>query len=764
MQSRTPRTSDQPTASETASESASGAASGTPLGTASRAVSAAVAGSASKTASGTAAGTVSARASASASANASDDDLSRGDGTTILEATRRLFNGECFALSDLTQIGHPVIYASPALEGLTGYPSEEICGRNIGFLMRNDTDQDGDRALRQALAGGRPATVVVRTYRADGTLFWSEQRHYPIEDGEGNVSFLLSVLRDVTEQVHAEGAQRTGLELSSSLEGDGRFFSYALLLHDDGRNEVAWASDAWRTLTGYGVDDLLKEGPLRFAHPEDRDALETRLRGLREQERRTDQYRVLTQGGKVLWVEDFAARRWRSDEAGITAVYGMVKDITGAKRDSADLWRLAHVDPLTGLPNQHLLEDRIHQALQQARRNRTHVGLALLDLDDFRFVNQTFSRRQGDRLITEVSRRLRRTLRRTDTLARWGGDSFALLLVDLPSGRSVLPALEKVLAAVRQPYADGTLTLQMSASMGVDLHPDGGRTPSAMLERAGVALRRAKEMQRGGFRFADERFDDAMRTRLALEAEVRKALADDELVLHYQPRVELDSGAIHSVEALVRWVHPTRGLLKPAEFLPLVEEAQLGPDLFAWVLERACRQAKRWQRQRTPRRVAVNVGPQALVQEDFANVVQAALGRYDLHPGLLELEISERTAYDTLAASAKQLAEVREMGVHVALDDFGVEHSSLTQLRELPLDGLKIDQSFVTKLGEHTSGEDLDLLRAIIALGKSLRLRVTAEGIETKEQNSLLRSLKCDDGQGFLFSQPVPAEYVPAFA
>ncbi len=686
------------------------------------------------------------------------------DTGAILDATRRLFDGECFSLSDLTQVGHPVIYASPALEDLTGYPADEIQGRNIGFLMRNDTDQEGDRALRAALAGGRPSTVVVRTYRADGSLFWSEQRHYPVQDGEGKVTHLLSVLRDVTHQVHAEGAQSLGLELSSSLDGDGRFFSYALLLHDDGRNQVAWASDAWQNVTGYGVDDLLKGGPERFVHAEDRDALVTRLRGLRNQERRTDQYRIVTQGGRVLWVEDFAARRWRSDEAGITAVYGMVKDITAAKRDSADMWRLAHVDPLTGLPNQHLLEDRVHQALQQARRNRTQVALALLDLDDFRFVNQTFSRRQGDRLITEVSRRLRRTIRRTDTLARWGGDSFALLLVDLPSGRAVLPVLEKVLNAVKQPYRDGTLTLQLSASIGVDVHPDGGRTPSAMIERAATALRRAKEMQRGGYRFADDGFDGAMRARIALESELRKALAEDELVLHYQPRVELDSGAIHSVEALVRWVHPTRGLLKPADFLPMVEEAQLGPDLFAWVLERACRQAKRWQRQRTPRRVAVNVGPQALEQDDFATVVQRALGRYDLHPGLLELEISERTAYATLAASAARLAEVREMGVHVALDDFGVAHSSLTQLRELPLDGLKIDRSFVTKLGDDTPGEDLDLLRAIIALGKSLHLRVTAEGIETKEQNSLLRSLKCDDGQGFLFSQPVPAEYVPAFA
>src|SRR5690606_25475918 len=202
----------------------------------------------------------------------------------------------------------------------------------------------------------------------------------------------------------------------------------------------------------------------------------------------------------------------------------------------------------------------------------------------------------------------------------------------------------------------------------------------------------------------------------------------------------------------------------PAEFLPLVDEVQLGQSLFEWVLERACQQAKRWQDGLTTRRVAVNISPQALERHDLAATVKSALARHDLHPGLLEIEVSERTAVDTLAANVQRLAEVREMGVHVSLDDFGMAQSSLTHLRELPLDGLKIDRSFINKLGDRTPGEDVDLLRAIIALGKSLRLRVTAEGIETRQQNSLLRSLRCDDGQGFLFSQPVPPEYVPAFA
>ncbi len=435
-----------------------------------------------------------------------------------------------------------------------------------------------------------------------------------------------------------------------------------------------------------------------------------------------------------------------------------------AKREAADAWRVHHVDSLTGLPNAHLLEDRLQQALLQARRNDTFVAVVLLDLDHFRFVERTFSQRHGERLIIEVARRLRRTLRRTDTLARFGPDSFAVLLCDLPSENAALPALGKALDAVREHYQDGTLTLELSATLGVDVPPASVRAPGVILQRAAEALKRAKQSHRGGFRFFDEKQDAGMRSKLALEGELRRALSEDQLLLHYQPRVQLDDGAIHSVEALVRWGHPTRGLLRPADFVPLVEEAQLGPELFEWVLERACRQALRWQKLRAPKRVAVNVSPTALASGELTRQVQSRLSRYDLHPGLLELEISERTGQATLDAAAGTLREVRSMGVHVALDDFGVAHSSLTQLRGLPLDGLKIDRSFVSQLDSTDGPEEVDLLRAIIALGKSLRLRVTAEGIETKAQNSLLRQLRCDDGQGFLFSRPVPAEYVPAFA
>lgn len=707
------------------------------------------------------------------SADAKLAGLGAGAGEDLLASARALFQGESFVVSDHTQVGNPIAYASPEFEALTQYPADELEGRNLGFLMRDDTEQAGEAETREAVAEGRSSHVTVRAYRADGSLFYAQMRHYPIKGDGEKVAYVVSLVSDASESAHMAAALEVARELNASLDGDGRFFNYAMLVRDDGTFTVPWVSETFKLVTGYEPGDLIETGFERFVHEDDRERHAARVSAFRRQERRTDQYRVLSQGGAVLWIEDFAVRRWRSEEAGVTAVYGVAQDVTKAKRGASDMWRLAHIDPLTGLPNHHLLEDRVHQAQLLARRNRQYLALAVLDLDHFRFINQTFSRRRGDRLMLELSRRLRRTLRRTDTLARWGGDSFALLFADLPHKYAVLATLRKVMATVEEPFVDEGVSIRLAASLGLDLYSpendvrpgtDRPRTAAAMIERAADALRRAKETRRGGFRFFDDDVDAAMRGRLTLEEEVKGAITSDQLVLHYQPRIDLGSGAIDSVEALVRWVHPERGLLKPAEFLPLVDEVQLGQSLFEWVLERACQQAKRWQDGLTTRRVAVNISPQALERHDLAATVKAALQRHDLHPGLLEIEVSEKTALETLEANIDHLRELRAMGVRVALDDFGVAQASLSHLRELPLDGLKIDRSFVSKIGDRAPGADIDLIRAIIGIGKSLRLRVTAEGIETRAQNALLRSLKCDEGQGYLFGQPVPAEYVPAVA
>ncbi len=682
----------------------------------------------------------------------------------VVEMVQRLFGEACFTVSDLTQVGHPVVHASEAFGELTGYRPEEATGRNLGFLQRDDSDQDANERIKEALDGGLPATVTFRNYRKDGELFYNEQRHLPIPGPDGRPRHLLVLQRDVTVSTHAAGAEAARSALAARMQGQGASFAYALLLDHDGVARWSWVSPACSAVTGYEVAEVLAMGPGELVVDDDRETFEASLHSLAAQRERHHAYRLRTKGGRVLWVEDFAMVHWEGQEAGVRGVYGVVRDVTANRKVTAELWRGAHFDALTGLPNRYLLEDRIQQALYQTRREGGAALLALVDLDDFRFLNETLGADRGDRVLQEVGGRLSRHLRRSDTLARLDADTFAVLLSRLPAPGAALPVLDKIRATVTDPFHDRGATLRLSATIGVELYPEGAASAAELIDHARMALEDAKEHQRGDYRFYRQGFDAAMRERSGLEKELRRALLEDQLVLHYQPRVELQTGSITSVEALVRWEHPERGLLKPAAFVPLAEEARLGGDLFEWVLERACAQAKRWQQQRTSRRVAVNVSPQALEDEDFTRRVQGVLTRYDLHPGLLEIEINERTGASTLEAADPHLHELRSMGMHVALDDFGVANASLSLLRGMPLDGLKIDRSFVGRLSGREVGEDVELIRAIIALGKSLRLTVTAEGIETREQNALLRTLACDEGQGFLFSQAVPAEYVPAFA
>ncbi len=686
------------------------------------------------------------------------------DTAHVVEAAHSLFGDACFTISDLTLVGHPVIYASDAFTDLTGYRPDEAMGRNLGFLQRNDSDQEGNEEVRAALDEGRPCTCRLRNYRKSGVLFFNEQRHLPIRDSAGRATHLLVLQSDVTEAVHAVGAEAARRALADRMGGDGASFAYAMLLDAEGHARWSWLSDACEAVTGFGTTELLGRAPEELVVEDDRQGFVAALAPLASDDERRHVYRIRTKGGTVMHVEDFATVRWEAREAGVRALYGVVRDVSSGRHASRELWRGAHYDDLTGLPNRYLLDDRIQQALYQTRRGGGATLLALVDLDDFRFLNETLGSGRGDRVLQEVAKRLRRQLRRTDTLARLDGDTFAVLLAHLPFPRAALPVLDKIRATVADPFQDHGATLRLSATLGVEMFPEGATSAAELMEHAETALEQAKEHERGAYRFYRQGFDAAMRERAGLEREFRRAVLEDQLVLHYQPRVELQSGSITSVEALVRWAHPERGLLKPAEFVPLAEEARLGGELFDWVLERACAQAKRWQQQRISRRVAVNVSPQALEDTDFTKRVQETLTRYDLHPGLLEIEINERTNGSTLEAADRHLQVLRSMGVHVALDDFGVAHASLSQLRGLSLDGLKIDRSFVGRLGGRDAGEEVEMIRAIIAFGKSLKLTVTAEGIETREQNSLLRTLACDEGQGFLFSQAVPAEYVPAFA
>jgi diguanylate cyclase (GGDEF)-like protein len=421
--------------------------------------------------------------------------------------------------------------------------------------------------------------------------------------------------------------------------------------------------------------------------------------------------------------------------------------VAGASRR---LRRQALHDALTGLPNRTLLHARAERVL----RGEEPAAMLLIDLDRFKEVNDTLGHDYGDALLVEVSERLHGALRRGDTLARLGGDEFAVLVDGVPDRGAVVELAGRLQEALRRPFALRGVAVELEASIGVAFYPEHGETAGALLQRADVAMYDAKRGRHGVATYAPER-DPYSADRLGLLAELRRAIESDELVLHYQPKVLLATGALIGVEALVRWQHPTRGLLGPDEFVPLAERTGAVADLTRWVVDRALAQHRAWRDQGIDLPVAVNLAAANIVDVTLPASVRGLLERHEVAGDRLECEISEHTVMADPVRASDVLAGLRALGVRLSLDDFGTGHSSLAYLKRLPLDEVKIDRSFVAGMAHDEN--DAVIVRSTIDLARNLGLEVVAEGVETEEIMHALAELRCDIAQGYYISRPLPA-------
>lgn len=429
--------------------------------------------------------------------------------------------------------------------------------------------------------------------------------------------------------------------------------------------------------------------------------------------------------------------------------------------ERTELKRLARRDALTGLPNRLVFDERLEQALAQADRSTQGLAVMFLDLDNFKYVNDTYGHGFGDALLRAVAARIAPSLRVGDTLARWGGDEFVLLLSGLAGADEVARVANRLLELLRRPFELSGVEVRTGASIGISIYQEGSANAEALVKHADIALYRAKAV-RGSFQIFTEQMNAVLRKRVALGEELRAALEKGVLTPHYQPRVDLATGRVTSFEALARWPHPTRGWVSPGEFIPLAEAIGLIRPLGAQMLTAACAQAGAWQRAGTPYRVAVNLSVEQLKHPEIVAEVKAALRRAELDPRWLELEITESTAMTDVEGSIGKLRELRELGVHLSVDDFGTAYSSLAYLKRLPVHSLKIDRSFIHDLGcDHgPAAADTSIVQAILALGRSLGLEIVAEGVETPAQRELLLELGCAQAQGYLFARPVSAAEV----
>ncbi|MDE2006881.1 MAG: EAL domain-containing protein, partial [Rhodospirillales bacterium] len=428
-----------------------------------------------------------------------------------------------------------------------------------------------------------------------------------------------------------------------------------------------------------------------------------------------------------------------------------VRDVAERKEAERRIAFLAHHDTLTGLPNRGLFNDRLAQALAMAERSGDRVALLFLDLDGFKSVNDTHGHPAGDRLLCAVADRLATELREMDTLARLGGDEFAIVQPLGAEAAGAAALARRLVDMLSMSFDLGTERVSIGVSIGIAMFPDDARAGEMLMRRADLALLRAKRDGRGMYCFFEPEMDRRQQYRRLLERDLGTALERGELTLHYQPLCRTDTGEVIRREALLRWNHPTRGAIPPADFIPLAEETGLILPLGRFVLERACAEAARWP---APRAVAVNLSPAQFGQRDLVEMVAGILRRTGLAPGELEIEVTEGILIRNAARASSVLRGLKALGVGVTLDDFGTGYSSLAYLRRFPFDGIKIDRSFVQGLG--ADPESATIVRSILALCRSLGLRATAEGVETEAQLAILAEYGCEAVQGYLFGRPAP--------
>ncbi len=525
------------------------------------------------------------------------------------------------------------------------------------------------------------------------------------------------------------------------------------------------------SLLGYRVDDLVGKHYSVILHDEDVEQANYRFNERRTGERssRNVELRLKCRDGigapryfesNELPIEMSAMGVYARTESGgrgkFLGTYGIARDITERKRAEEIISYQANHDLLTGLPNRTLLKDRLSLAISHSRRNSQSLAVLFLDLDRFKLINDTLGHVAGDELLQSVSSRLKDCLREGDTLARVGGDEFMLLLPEVRTDEDAAKVAQKIIEVLKHPFTIDGHDVFVSVSIGVAIYPRDGKTLDSLIKNADIAMYHIKERGKDGMQFFSQHMNATLSRYLSLESGMRKALELNQFRVYYQPQVDIVSGQVVGLEALIRWQHPTRGLLPPMEFVPLAEENGLIIPIGDWLLSTACEQIARWRDAGLPHvRVAVNLSALQVEQPSFVERVISVLDQYGLPGSALELEITENVIMKDMDIVVQKLRQLSSRGIRIAIDDFGTGYSSLSYLRKLPIHTLKIDRSFVHDI-RHESG-DGSIVTAIVAMAKGLRLKLIAEGVEHQAQLDYLRALGCHEMQGFLFSRPLEA-------
>ena len=638
-------------------------------------------------------------------------------------------------------------FVNPKFTEVTGYLAAEAVGRNPRMLKSGKHDDQFYRDLWETITTGRSWRGEFCNKKKDGTLYWESASVSAVRNERNEITNFVAVKEDITAKVHNQEQMRLQSTALSAAANS--------IFITDKHGRITWVNAAFCRLSGFSIEELIDQTP----------------RILKSGKQDAGFYKHVWEtilAGKV-WSGEIVERRKNgelytvhqtitplTDASGeITHFIAVHEDITARKDAEARIEHMAYHDPLTGLCNRAELHNRLEQAVEQAKRHSRSLALHFIDLDRFKVINDTLGHSVGDSLLQAVARRLESCLREGDTVARIGGDEFAVLQPEIANLPGAAMLARKIVSWMAKPFRISDRDIHISPSIGISVFPLDGKRPDELLRNADMAMYLAKSEGRNNFQFFTSALNDQLRDRLALESDLHAALAKREFVLHFQPQVNLRTRRLTGMEALIRWNHPTRGMVPPSTFIGIAEECGLIHEISRWVVEQACAQNAAWQAAGLPRRrMAVNISAADFKHGDLCQSIADVLARTELPPQYLELEVTETLLLqDEHMVNAIPL--LKKMGVRLSIDDFGTGYSSLTYLRRLPLEQLKIDQSFVRGLPE--SPDDAIIARAIIDLGHALGHMVIAEGVESEEQLIYLRDHGCDEGQGYFFGRPMPA-------
>jgi diguanylate cyclase (GGDEF)-like protein/PAS domain S-box-containing protein len=643
-----------------------------------------------------------------------------------------------------------------ALSAAIGYGDPEIGSMNpMDFVSPHDREAVA-AAMREVFENGRDMTIEAEILDRAGNIRPYLLSGRPISLG-GRVH-MIGIARDITmrkrtEQQMVRAKERLDLALTSS--------SLALWDWDLKHNRV-YFNENWAALLGDPPRESTFSGDevLRWNHPDDREiflaAIGNASKGVSEEF--DCEYRVPNAAGEWIWVHSRGKVTQRDTDGQAVRMTGTSTNITKRKLAEERAEYLATRDALTGLPNRVLLHDRLEQGVVNAARHHTGFAFMFIDLDRFKTINDSLGHHVGDELLKAVAARLGACVRASDTVARLGGDEFAVILENLRDDdeEGAQEVAEKMIAAMGSPMIVEGQALNTSCSIGISLFPADGRDSSTLMKNADVAMYYAKEKGRNNYQFFSAEMNTRAQERLSVENYLRLALRRNELVMHYQPRMNVATGALVGVEALIRWQHPRRGLLSPDKFIDVAEDSGLIVPIGEWVLDTACAQVRTWQKSKPGLRVSVNLSVGQVVNgERLYRAVAQALQRSGIVADTLELELTESHLMQNIEEKAALLNRLGDLGVGLAIDDFGTGYSSLSYLKQLPVDSIKIDSSFVRDIGVDPNDEAI--ITAILAMAHSLRLAVVAEGVETEAQFRALKNLGCDEYQGYYESPALPA-------